>query len=313
MRELLWSLLTIIPLVGCGVPDAPGQEPDPYRTGVQRSALTGPITVTPDTVTCDASATSFYDGVNLNFLGGACYYVVPVVAGDAIASVTLPVFDNGPLNGHTLDGNNVIAELVSRAPGRSDVFIASASSNGSGTAQTLMVTPLGSAYVVKASDAQILVEVFGLRKTVPPSPSIVSSSSGTAVVSQARIISIPLFVPYLSGAPINRSMSTFGPNGPSGIEVQLSGVPVGATVTQIAARLQDTVRTQCAISIVDQQDNVGVVVAPATTFSSGTGSPQTMTLGINMTVASMHNYWVSVLVNNQQDPCLLYSLEAAYR
>lgn len=144
-----------------------------------------------------------------------------------------------------------------------------------------------------------------------PGTNLVLQGTGR-IVGQEHVVSIPLFVPYLSGAPLNKSLSTFGPLGPSGIEVQLAGVPVGATVTGIAARVQDTSRTQCAISLVDQHDNIGIVVAPAATLSSGAGAPQTLTLRVAMPVESLHNYWISLLVNNQQDPCLLYALEATY-
>jgi len=173
MRNKYFALLICCAVTAaCELPDRPDD-----RSSQAQAALTAPTTVPPTSGFGDPGIVTTIDSSgNVNWVGGAWYVPLGLQAGDVVGLVSVVVRDNGASNGHTSDGNNVIALLVSRTAS-GDTTIGSASSNGSGMQQTLPITPTGGAYAVKAGD-DMLLKTFGLKGGALPGPSTVPSMTG---------------------------------------------------------------------------------------------------------------------------------------
>lgn len=174
LKNFVLAICSAAALLACSVSGSPlGQASQP--------SLTGPTTIPPTSGFGDPSTVVTLDAQgNMNWVGGAWYVPIPVAAGDVIGTVTATVRDNGAANGHTLDGNNVLAKLVSRTP-TGDTTRAFWSSDGSGNRQTATLTPSGG-YRVQVGD-EMLVEFFGLTGGAIPGPSTVPSMTGPVTAS----------------------------------------------------------------------------------------------------------------------------------
>lgn len=126
------------------------------------------------------------------------------------------------------------------------------------------------------------------------------------------VVSLPIFGPTHDAVLPNQFLNTTGGFGPQGIVVQVSGVPVGATVINLKARIQDTTKTLCVLAASDQRDKDGVLISPNGVPSAGTGSPQTLSMSVPFQVVSLHNYYLGVFPTNTIDQCLVFSVEATY-
>lgn len=179
MNTLVLAICTTS-LLACSVSGSP------VGTASQPS-LTAPTTIPPTSGFGDPGTVVTLDAQgNTNWVGGAWYVPLPVSAGDVIGTVTAAVRDNGPNNGHSTDGNNVLAYLVSRTS-TGDTTRAFWSSNGSGSPQTATLSPSGG-YTVKAGE-EMLVEFAGLKGGAVPGPSTVPSMTGP-VTASPRALSI---------------------------------------------------------------------------------------------------------------------------
>ena len=189
-------------------------------TGCERADVLDEVREHLDSTTTIAPTSGFGDPTtvatvdssgNENWVGGSWYIPLPVSAGDVIGTVQAIVRDNGSANGHLLDGNNVLAVLQSRIAGSTSA-LASASSDGSGTQQTLSIT----ATHTVASGEQLVVEYIGLTGGAIPGPSTVPSMTGPVTASPrapkqtiASCTVLALLGPSLGSA----WTSGIGPNG----------------------------------------------------------------------------------------------------
>lgn len=208
-------------LVGACTPD------DAALIGAaSQQLLSGPLTVPPTGGFGDPGTTATIDASgNVNWVGGAWYVPLALQAGDVIGSATVVVRDNGASNGHTSDGNNVLALLVSRTAA-GDTTRGFASSNGSGLQQTLPLTPTNGSYTVQAGD-EILLKTFGLTGGAIPGPSTVPSMTGPITVyPRSAYTPVPFSagwrLQWNSGSPVATVHSIQAPAG-----VQIGIVPIG--------------------------------------------------------------------------------------
>ena len=220
MRNLYRVLLfcSLSWLIGCDIPD---RTDEPLSRA--QAALTAPTTIAPTSGFGDPGTTTTIDASgNVNWVGGAWYVPLGLQAGDVVGSVSVVVRDNGASNGHSSDGNNVIALLVSRTAA-GDVTKGSASSTGSGLQQTLPIAPTGGSYTVQAGD-EMLLETFGMKGGALPGLSTVPSMTGPVTVSP-RSGPVPFSagwrLQWNSGSPLATVHSIQAPAG-----VQIGLVPI---------------------------------------------------------------------------------------
>jgi hypothetical protein len=140
---------------------------------------------------------------------------------------------------------------------------------------------------------------------------------GGAAAQGSMRLSVPLFAPGTSSVFPSRFLTT---SGGSGVVVQLPPLPVGATITQLDARVRDnaTGPTTVVLAIAEQADDgfVGPVGLPSSA-SSGSGSFQTLTLdGQARQVAPLHTYYAGVFVNFTTPgtaPCVVSAIDVTYQ
>jgi hypothetical protein len=111
-------------------------------------------------------------------------------------------------------------------------------------------------------------------------------------------ISVPLFGPNTSSVFPSRFLAT---SGALGVSVQLPPLPIGATITELDARVRDNTSgpTTVVLALAEQADGSFVEPQlPPTGPSSGAGTFQTLTLGgLARRVQPLHDYYAGVFVN----------------
>lgn len=312
LKNFVLAICSSVSLFACSVSGSP--------VGVaSQPSLTGPTTIPPTIGFGDPGTVVTLDAQgNTNWVGGAWYVPLPVSAGDVIGTVTAAVRDNGQNNGHSTDGNNVLAYLVSRTS-TGDTTRAFWSSNGSGSPQTATLSPSGG-YAVKAGE-EMLVEFAGLKGGAVPGPSTVPSMTGP-------VAAIPVLTQHVtttiiaaaSGAPLSPSLTAWHLENP-GMQVVMAGgalgrwyIPIPLTVGHIMTGVRIRVRdsssgpTIVRASIAKESDGTQTDLSGPSS-SSGFGSYQTLTLLSAITAESGYVYYARIDTPSGSDDVLLQSLE----
>lgn len=300
MNKLVLAICTTS-LLACSVSGSP------VGTASQPS-LTAPTTIPPTSGFGDPGTVVTLDAQgNTNWVGGAWYVPLPVSAGDVIGTVTAAVRDNGPNNGHTTDGNNVLAYLVSRTS-TGDTTRAFWSSNGSGSPQTATLSPSGG-YTVKAGE-EMLVEFAGLKGGAVPGPSTVPSMTGPVTASpRANLASTDVIVPA-AGWAIRQGSPTLDVRGfwaleQNGSDELVAGLPVppGNTITSLVFhfnRASSPLSGELQFKLFSRQfganpTTTSPVVPLSTIVSSGNSWTSVNIATTQVAIQSNTNYWMSVV------------------
>lgn len=307
LKNFVLAICSAVSLLACSVSGSPlGQASQP--------SLTGPTTIPPTSGFGDPSTVVTLDAQgNMNWVGGAWYVPLPVSAGDVIGTVTAIVRDNGAANGHTLDGNNVLAKLVSRTP-TGDTTRAFWSSDGSGNRQTATLTP-SSGYRVQVGD-EVLVEFFGLTGGAIPGPSTVPSMTGPVradPITPTHTRIVPTMPPAALSAGTPSPAATFCTNG------SMLSLPIspndGETIAAIRLRFRDNSvgPTPVVVGIASTEDDAVAFNFLATSpHSPGNGVDQTISLSTSVAVRQHVQYYIVAAPSSGTAPCLGYRAEYDY-
>lgn len=101
--------------------------------------------------------------------------------------------------------------------------------------------------------------------------------------------------------------------GPFYSVIQVAQVPVGATVTQVSARVLDNSVVPCFLDFYDQVDFSGQTIG-SSPHSAGNHTTQTLTIPLNFVATTGHNYF---LVLNEvpspvSAPCYLATAQVTF-
>lgn len=100
---------------------------------------------------------------------------IPADAGDAIASVTVPLRDNGPANGIG-DGNQVALTLAAHLSSGATIYLGNAATDGTGMQQTITLT-FSPAHVISSGESLVL-QTTALHGGALPGPATHASAIG---------------------------------------------------------------------------------------------------------------------------------------
>lgn len=226
-------------------------------------------------------------------------WYVPVVAdaGQAIASVVVPIRDNGAANGFPTDGNGVVLVLVSQtATGTTQ--LGNVASNSSGARQTLTLS-LSTPHVVTDSES-IVLRAVALSGGALPGPAHHPSEIGAVRVvattaTTARTIRIPgqrgLAQTYAQGIILDAG-------GVAGVPLPLWSialdVPRGSRLTGVRARVKDSSSTTLMLITTKSVDEYETGIGGSGTPSSGSGQWQTLSRSMSETDAPGVIFYASV-------------------
>ena len=137
----------------------------------------------------------------------------------------------------------------------------------------------------------------------------------SAAPNTSVTISLPLFQPASNSVFPARFLDTSALGAPQGAVAQVSGVPIGATITAVSARIQDSTTgpTTLRIAMAEQADDTFPSVDVSPLFSAGTGKFQTLTMPVSRTVVALHTFAVGVFVAAGAAPCRISSIEVTYQ
>jgi hypothetical protein len=110
-------------------------------------------------------------------------------------------------------------------------------------------------------------------------------------------VSVPLYGPANQSVIPAQAFALLGASGQRGMVTQIAGIPVGATLTSLSARVLDSATgpTPVALAFSQQSDaNLFDLVTGAGHPSSGAGVAQTISLPLNILVAPLHVLYADV-------------------
>ena len=181
MRKLygliLVGSLLCVSVVACGVSGADEISSSSALTSGALPGATGwgdPGVV----ASVDSSGNVNWNCVSATSCASATWHVlVPTSVGDAIASLTIPVRDNGFANGFPVGGNTLLLQLISRSASGASL-LGSITSNGSGNPQTMVlsITPR-----IVAVGETLVINAIALNGVSPATvPSLIGQIQVTA-------------------------------------------------------------------------------------------------------------------------------------